>query len=231
MKWKARIRYTIPPSMLNSILLQFPFLYRTKLVYYETHLQADHGIDDLLTQLNLVIDIPGNIIECGSALCGTSIVMANYLHSKEVHKIVYSCDSFEGYDPAELDKERQAGLTLAQNSSVTLASSYDYVKRKIEKLGVGDIVFPVRGFFKDTLSDIESDFSLALIDCNLKESTIYCAETIWSKIVRNGRLLFDDYTYEEFQGARLGVESFLSKHEREISEHGLLNRLYYVCKA
>ena len=230
MKWKAKIRNTIPPSMLNSILLQFPFLYRTKLIYYETHLQADHGIDDLLTQLSLVTDIPGNVIECGSALCGSSIIMANYLRSKEVHKIVYACDSFAGFDQDELKKERQAGFTVTQDSDFTFTSSYKYVQRKIRRLKVEDIVVPVKGFFKNTLPNIESNFSLALIDCNLKESTLYCAETIWAKTVKNGRLLFDDYTYREFKGVRLALESFVNKYKNDISDHGLMNRLYYVCK-
>jgi hypothetical protein len=229
MNWKARIRYAIPPSVLNSILLKFPFLYRTKLVYYETDLQANHGINDLLTQLGLVIDLPGNIIECGSSLCGTSIIMANYLRLKGVRRIIYACDSFTGFDRVELDEERRAGLTRASDWAFTL-TSYEYVQEKIVKLKADDTVIPVRGFFKDTLPNIESDFSFALIDCDLRESTIYCAETIWPKLLSNGRILFDDYTSGDFQGARLGVEDFVNKYENDISDHGLLNRLYYVCK-
>ena len=93
MYWKARIRHSIPPYIMNNILLQFPFLYRTKLIYYETGLAPYNGIDDLLNQLEMVIDIQGNIIECGSSLCGASIIMANYLSSKGIRKSICACDS------------------------------------------------------------------------------------------------------------------------------------------
>ena len=83
------------------------------------------------------------------------------------------------------------------------------MRKKISRLGVADIVIPVRGFFRDTLPQIQSNFILALIDCDLKDSILYCAETIWLKLMANGRIVFDDYTNEEFKGARLAVDSFV----------------------
>lgn len=228
-KLKEKIRYIIPPSILNDLLLRFPFLYRTKLVYYETNLKANHGIDELLMQLERVLDIDGNIIECGSSLCGTSIIMANYINSKQVNKIIYACDSFEGFDLVELNKEKQAELTKASDNAFTV-TSYEYVKRKIKKLEVEDVVVPIKGFFQETLPHIKSNFCFAFIDCDLKESTVYCAETIWPNLISNGRLVFDDYGNEEFRGARLGIETFVNKYKNEISNYGLMNRLYYVCK-
>lgn len=229
MTWKAAIKRRIPPALLNSFLLTFPFLYRTGLVYYETNLQEDHGIDELLKQLGMVINIEGNVIECGSSRCGASIIMANYLHSKQIRKIIYACDSFEGFDRMELEKEKKLNLTKGSSKSFT-STSYLYVKRKIEKLGVQDTVIPVKGFFQHSLPQIKSNYCFALIDCDLKESIIYCAETIWPNLMSKGRLVFDDYTSEEFKGARLGIEFFVDKYRNEFLEHGLMNRLYYICK-
>jgi len=155
--------------------------------------------------------------------------MANYLRSKHVHKIIYALDSFEGFDRFELNREREAGLVKTSDKAFT-STSYKYVERKINKLGVEDIVIPIKGFFQDTLPHIKSNFCFALIDCDLRESIIYCAETIWPSLMNNGRIVFDDYICEEFQGARLGIESFVGAYKDEISEHGLLNRLYYVRK-
>ena len=156
-------------------------------------------------------------------------LMANYLRAKDVGKIIYACDSFQGFDPTELEKERQAGLTKASHKTFT-STSYNYVKRKINKLGFEDIVIPIRGFFRDTLPEIESNFCFALIDCDLKESIIYCAETIWPHLMNNGVIVFDDYTSEEYRGGRDGIDYFVNEHESEFSEHGLMTRLYYVCK-
>ncbi len=230
MNWKQHIKQVIPPSILNSILLTFPFLYRTQLVCYESNLQASGGLDDLLSQLKPVLYLEGNIAECGSSRCGTSIIMANYLRSHQVQKTIYALDSFEGFDRVELERDRKLGLTTASEDAFT-STSYNYVKTKIEKLGVADVVVPIEGFFRDTLPHIESNqLCFALIDCDLKDSIIYCAETIWPKLASRGRIVFDDYTAERYKGARLGIDFFVDTYADEISEHGLMNRLYYVCK-
>jgi O-methyltransferase len=230
MDWKATIKQLIPPFVLNRTLLTFPFLYRTEMVNFETNISAGGGIDDLLSQLDLVLEMDGNIIECGSSRCGTSIIMANYLRAKGKVKSVYACDSFEGFDKNELKRERAKGLTTAGEKSFT-STSYRYVSTKLERLGLYNTVIPIKGFFQDTLPHISSKFCIALVDCDLTDSIMYSAETIWPKLVRGGRILFDDYTDEDFKGARLGIDQFVLEHDDEIERHGLLKRLYLVKKA
>ena len=188
------------------------------------------GIEDLLSQLESVLPVEGNIIECGSSRCGTSIIMANRLLSRGIRKTVYACDSFEGFDRDELRREQASRLTTAHERAFT-STSYRYVQKKIAKLGVGDIMVPVGGFFKDTLPHLNSTFCFALIDCDLRDSLVYCAETLWPRLVSKGRILFDDYTDDNFKGARIGIDHFVDKYKGEIEEHGLLQRLYLVKKA
>jgi len=126
-------------------------------------------------------------------------------------------------------RERERALTAASEKAFT-STSYEYVKKKIKKLGLEDMVIPVKGFFQDTLPHLRSKLCFALVDCDLKESTIFCAETIWQNLVTKGRIVFDDYTCREFQGARLGIEFFVNKHKTQFAGHGLMNRLYYVVK-
>ncbi len=220
-------------SLINDLLLKFPSLYQTKFINYESQLGENNGMEDLLTNLNAVLDVEGNIIECGSYVCGTSLVIANYLRSSRTNKKVYALDLFGGgFDLNELEGERRAGLTQAKDSSFTF-TSYAYVKKKIEKLGFSDMIIPVRGLFKDTLPRIDSKFCFALIDCDLKKSIFYSAETIWPKLSKAGIMLFDDYEYRytSFKGPKIAVDEFVYKYRSEISEHGLLNRLYYIMKA
>lgn len=182
----------------KKILLMFPFLYRTNFVNYESSVSGESKVR-LLELLDKVLGVEGNIIECGSDLFGTTVIMANYLREKHIHKIIYGCDSFEGFDHAELENERQIGLTKASDMSFT-TTSYGYVRRKIRKLGVEDIVIPVRGFFQETLPHIKSDFCFAFVDCDLELSITYSAETIWPDLASDGCIVFDDYTNERFRG-------------------------------
>jgi hypothetical protein len=226
-------RYT-PQRILNNILLTFPSLYRTGLVMNESFL-GSYGIGDLLTKLSTVLALEGDIIECGSARCGTSVTIGKYLRSAGVNKKVYALDLFGGgFDLNELEAERRDGLTRAKDNAF-LHTSYDYVTSKIHILGLSDTVVPIKGYFQHTLPVLVDSkrFCIALIDCDLKKSTTYCAENIWPKLSDNGVMLFDDYDYDlfrTFKGPKIAVDEFVNKHSNEISEHGFLNRLYYVKK-
>lgn len=222
----------IPPSLLYRTLLAFPRLYHTRLVNFETTLADNHGIDELLDQLDhtLARRLPGDVIECGSARGGASAIMALHLRRKGIAKTIYACDTYGGFDPAELAHERRQGLTTAPRRSFT-GTSAGYVRAKMRALGLGGQVIPVKGLFQETLPKLARPYCFALIDCDLRESTVYAAETVWTTLVPQGRIVFDDYRSADYRGARLGVDQFVQRHAGEIAAHGLLNRLYFVCKA
>jgi hypothetical protein len=226
---KVKLKHAFPPALLNTVLLQFPILYRTRLVFYETNLITAGGIDKLLAQMATVLRVKGDIIECGSSRCGASIIMAKYLRAQRVNKKILACDSIEGFDRVELKREQKAGLSTATNKSFT-STSYQYVQKKIAALGFQNAVIPIKGYFQDTLPNLSDPFCMALINCDLKDSLVYSAEVIWPNLSNEGCILFDGYLSSDFKGAKQGVNIFLEKYQTEISEHGLLNRLYYVRK-
>ena len=219
------IRDVIPQSILNNILLTFPFLYKTKFVHYESHLAHANRIKGFLEEFDKVSDIEGNIIECGSARCGTSIIMAEHLRKKGINKKIYAYDSFQGFDK----EEHKSDLTTSSPDAFTILS-YEYITKKINKLGFSDIVIPVKGFFEETLPKLKSKFCFALIDCDLEKSLIFSAEHVWRHLSKNGIILFDDYTAEQYRGAKKGIEFFVNKFKNEITEHELKNGLYIVKK-
>jgi hypothetical protein len=227
---RSRIKDFIPNALLNKLLLTFPRLYKLKLINYETNLVPNKGIEDLLSQLDAATSLSGDIIECGSSRCGASVIMANFLRENSIKKTIFAHDSFEGFDPDELKREKQLGLVDVGDDAFT-STSYEYVKTKLAVLGLKDIVKPIKGYFQDTLSKMnDQTFCLALVDCDLNESIIYCAENIWPKLIKGGRIVFDDYNDQQFKGAKIGIDYFVDKVKAEIYQHGLLNRLYYVVK-
>jgi hypothetical protein len=230
MNLKQRIKRIIPPALLNRTLLALPILYRTPLVNYETNLMDGNGVEDLLSRLTAALDVAGDVIECGSSRCGASIIMANALRRRAATRRILACDSFEGFDREELRKERAAGLTNISDQAFT-TTSLPYVQAKLRALHVDDIVTPVKGYFKDTLPSLNGPFCFAFIDCDLRESMVYCADTLWPRLASGAIMVFDDYVHAAFGGARLAVDDFVTRHSAEISSHGLLHRLYTVRKA
>ncbi len=225
---KIKIAQKIPLQFLNNLLLSLPFLYKTKFINYESYLD-EYSIKELLDCINKLKDLPGNIIECGCARYGTTSILGNYLKLNGIEKKIFALDSFTGFDPKELLRERQLGLTNFSSKFFTY-SSYEYVVKKIQKLELSAQITPIGGFFKDTLPNLDSKFCMGFIDCDLRESTTFVTEKIWPQLTSGGQLFFDDYYDEEIKGVKLAVDDFVKNHHNEIEEHGIQKRLYHIKK-
>ena len=231
MRLQARLKRLLPARAYNGLMLKLSFLYAHPAVRFESNLD-EAGIADLKTLLDATNRLAGDVIECGSSRCGTSILIAEHVRTLARTKRVLALDSFCGFDRLELQRERSNGLTDAPDDAFA-STNADYVRRKLDKLDFDGDIVPIEGFFADTLPPIVDDtaFSLALIDCDLQASVRYCATTLWPAIVSGGVMAFDDYDSEEFRGARLAVDAFVRDHASEIVGQGQLNRLYFVRKA
>jgi len=225
---RAMLKRALPAPLLDGVLLMLPRLYAIGPVMYETNLDGA-GIEELLGQLRTAWHLPGDVIEAGSSRCGASILMARELRASGVDKRVLACDTFAGFDRAELAREREAGLCAAPDGAFS-STSLEYVRRKLAALGMTDSVVPVEGPFSRTLPGLAGPFCMVFVDCDLRDSLVYAAETLWPRLSSGGRLVFDDYSDSRWGGARLGVDEFVSTHAGQIREHGLLGRLYSVWK-
>jgi len=228
MNLKIKIAQKIPLPILNNLLLSLTFLYKTKFINYESYLD-EFSIKELLECIKKVKDLPGNIIECGCARCGTTTILGNYLKLNGIEKKIFALDSFTGFDAKELLRERHLGLTNFSSKSFTY-SSYEYVVKKIKKLELSERITPIEGFFKDTLPNLDLKFCMGFIDCDLRESTTFVTEKIWPQLTSGGQLFFDDYYDEGIKGVKLAVDDFVKNHHNEIEEHGILKRLYHIKK-
>jgi len=223
-----KIAYKIPTPILDKILLSFPFLYKSRLIQYET---ANGAIQNelLIKAINETKDLPGNIIECGSNRCGTTSILALHLKSKNIMKKIYALDSFSGFIPSEIQKERELGLTDFPENSYHY-NTYDYVKKKIKKLKLSDIIILKKGYFQETLPTFNSNFCMAFIDCDLGESMNFAAENIWPRLVKNGILFFHDYGWKRYSNVKPTVDDFVKKYQNEIKWHKLLLKTMYCVK-
>ena len=191
----------------------------------------DAGAADLADCLTAVAALPGDIVECGSWRGGSAMFMADVLHEVGGAKRIFACDSFEGFEMRELEEERAMGWTDEPDDAFA-STSLKYVQAKIRQRGLQDVVLPVKGYFAETLPSLTGRFSLVVIDCDLSSSATFAAETLWDRVESGGMVVFDDYTNgKAFRGIRQAVDSFVARHAAEISEHGLMRRLYRIVRA
>src|SRR5918999_1394155 len=100
----------IPLNFLEKTLLTFPFLYKLPLIEYESHMLPEDR-NAIINEINDILEhgIDGDIIECGTARCGTTAIMSNFLKKQAPERHVYACDSFSGFIPQEYQKEETLG--------------------------------------------------------------------------------------------------------------------------
>jgi len=226
--WKAKLKRRIPGPILNRVLLSFPSLYETSLVNFESNLDC-RGLDDLLECLEGASGLPGDLIELGSSRCGTAIILARWLRARHIPKIVHACDSFQGFDLKELRQERALSLSNPKDDAHA-STSYEYVTRKLQRLGLSEAVRPIKGYFQETLPGLQGSYCLALVDCDLKESMTFCARWVFERLVVGGWMAFDDYVSEDYRGAKLAVDEFVEEFRGRLTDFGVRRRLYFVRK-
>ena len=228
-KHLLNIASKIPFPIINTIFLTFPFLYKTNLIRYESGISKEHA-QLLIDGINETKNLHGDIIECGSNRCGTAAILCLFLKSNQIKKIFYALDSFGGFIPDEIQKERKLGFTDFPENSYHY-NTFDYVKKKIEKLKLSDYIELKKGFFQETLPSINSDFCMAFIDCDLGKSINYVAEKIWPHLIKNGLMFFHDYGWKGYQNVKPTVDAFVTKHQNEIKWHKLESTMYWIKKS
>jgi predicted O-methyltransferase YrrM len=225
---RTLIKRMLPARALDRVLLSVPWLYTTRLVNYETNLDAAR-VAVLVSRVREVREVAGDVIECGSSRGGSAVIIARTLRQIGASKTVFACDSFSGFDRAELRAERAAGLTDAPDDAFT-STSLAYITRKLEVLGLADTVTPVAGYFESTLPKLDTELSFAFIDCDLRDSVAYCAEQLWPRLSPGGQMLFDDYQADGWGGAARGVRDFLDDHAATVCSHGERSGMYWAVK-
>ena len=219
-RWRQRLK--------REILLCRPSLYALDSIRYEQSLPPDE-LSALLARLDTALDVPGDVIECGCFLCGTTVQMARHLQMRKSDKKIYACDSFEGFDPAEISREKT--LDDASDCQDYTDNDFGYIQRKLKRLRVADGVVLVRGFFQDTLESLRGPFCLAFIDCDLHDSMLYAARAVWPRLAPGGYCVFDDYDNDHFRGATKAIDTFIAEQADSIRDHGqLLGKLYFARK-
>jgi len=177
-------------------------------------------------------NIPGALVECGVWKGGAVGIMAlANLYAGKMRRSIHLFDSFQEIcqPDATVDGERALreveefkGISCENNSILTpVTGIYDFLGgagtldenrnllEKIIKYPV-DLIHYHAGWFQETLpAEHESITEIAVLrlDGDWYASTKICLEYLFTKVVKGGVVIIDDYgTYE---GCRLAVDEFI----------------------
>jgi len=159
-----------------------------------------HGVRDVVKN-----EIPGDLVECGTALGGSAALMALTLRQLEARRTLWVFDTFEGLPaPTRADPDFEVANLYAGSCVGTL----EEVQSLFTQLQVRDRVQFVKGLFQDTLPAVGiSQIAVLHIDGDWYESVKTCLDHLYDKVAPGGIIQFDDYGY--WEGARKAVDEFL----------------------
>jgi hypothetical protein len=179
--------------------------------------------------------IPGDLVECGVWRGGSMKLVAQVLHSLgDTSRTLFLYDTFEGMaepDPAididfsgneavkdwhEVQRRgvKWAYAPIEEVREILTTSGYPMEKVKL-----------VKGLVEETIpATIPASIALLRLDTDWYSSTNHEMEHLYPKLSPHGILILDDYGH--YQGARRGVDEYLSKLDKK----PLLQRVDYSCR-
>ena len=182
----------------------------------------------LLDQLEVTLDIAGNIYEFGTWRGSTLVLLAEWLRLRrpQGNKILFGFDAFEGLaagtaeDGAALD--RYTGAYQADEQGLKELLSARGLDPFVQ-LVVGNVVDTVAPHFAN---EPFPKVSFALMDMDLYAPTRTALEQVLPNLVPGGRILFDEGTTEEWEGEQRALGFLVDEAERRgihytLEENGL----------
>ena len=148
--------------------------------------------------------IEGDLIETGVWRGGATIFMAGLNKYYKEDRKVYVADSFQGLPPP--DKKYKQDDNDIHHTIKYLAVGLDEVKDNFKKYDLLDdnIVF-VKGFFENSLKNVNTKLALLRLDGDMYSSTIQVLEQLYDNVSIGGYILIDDYA---LKGCKAAVDDF-----------------------
>ena len=145
--------------------------------------------------------IPGHIAELGVYKGDT----AWKLNALFPDRRLYLFDTFEGFDPRDIEKEEALGCSRARKGEFSDTSETAVLNR---------LPFPQnavirKGYFPGTAQGLEDEsYALVSLDADLYAPLLSGLEYFYPRLSPGGMILLHDYNNERFQGARQAVEDY-----------------------
>jgi O-methyltransferase len=162
-------------------------------------------------------DIPGDFVECGVWLGGSSMVIAKTLLRLGVRdRHLWLYDTF-GAMPQPADVERDANRDFAGRLPERLTSDVPHgaylptVRENMEATGYPpDLISYVGGLVEETIpASAPEQIALLRLDTDWYSSTAHELEHLYPLVASRGVLIIDDYGH--FQGARAAVDEYFDR--------------------
>jgi len=130
-------------------------------------------------------DVAGDVVECGTWKGGSAVNLS--LVCRVTGRKLRIFDSFKGL-PESQKIDRQGFYETGD-----YCGQLEEVKRNITKHGAIECCEFIKGWFDDTLPNLDSPVILAFFDVDLELSLETCVRYVWPHLVDKGYIFIDEY--------------------------------------
>lgn len=176
--------------------------------------------EDILTR-----DIPGDFVECGVFMGGSSMIMAEVLKHFNSTRTLWLFDTFDGVPMPNETELTHSGenlkdwyvdnmIEMETGKSDWCYTTLDVVKENIAICDYDNMQFIV-GRVEDTIPSIGPiNIALLRIDVDLVDPTRHILEQFYPRLTTSGYLILDDYGH--FPGIKKTVDDYFKHTPTEI---------------
>jgi hypothetical protein len=188
------------------------------------------GVQSLITRYELyklILDVPGDIIECGVYQGNSFTWLANLsviLEPFAINRRIIGFDTFEGF--ASIDSSADPVDVSSDNFADT---SYEIISKSLQNL---DAVRPVNKVnrFELVKGDIVTSLpkyvdehpwmtcAMLILDTDLYKPTLTALTTILPIMPKGAVVVFDEYNYQNFPGETQAVRELLDLNKLQVKK-------------
>ncbi len=215
-----KITFKLPNNISEDTRRIWELIREKKLTYL-----SDSRLSSLVNNCKRIESekVPGDIIEAGCALGGSSLLLCSV---KNKNRKLNIYDVFETIPPpGEKDgsdaHQRYEVITSGQAKGIDGNNYYGYEENLMEEvenlfkrnnLEISDNeVALIQGLVQDTL-EVTGPVALAHIDLDWYDPVMHCLDKILPHLSPGGTIIFDDYN--DWSGCREAVDEYFSKHSK-----------------
>ena len=170
-------------NFIKKIILGVQFFINT--IFIKTYTSYKTHLVMALKIFETPPETEGFILECGTFKGGCAANLS--LVAKMTNRKLLVYDSFEGL-PEIIQADREG----KNYNKGDFLGSLDEVQNNISKYGKIDTVEFVKGWFENTLPNLNNKILLAFIDVDLEASLDVCIKNIWPNLIEKGYVFMDE---------------------------------------
>ncbi|NRA34119.1 MAG: class I SAM-dependent methyltransferase, partial [Polyangiaceae bacterium] len=156
-------------------------------------------------------DVPGDVVEVGCYLGGTSALSWRLLQRTQQNRRYICVDTFSGFVASQFarDVELDTPARMAHHFS---RSSKTMVQRLMKHYGAGGIELIEGDIAELPVNQLPEPIALCLLDVDLEVPTYAGLQRLAPRLAPGGVILVDDCPEEtDWKGARIGYERYMAE--------------------